>query len=261
MKANFLKHKNKVGSEIRPLYFYQSFKKPVLDARIISFGSCNFNCPYCKRNGCFRDDKGNIINSVSKDIKDIFRICNDAILKNQVVRLSGGDPVMFQTESLLIFKYIKEHKGKSSIAHNGSSPEFAKQFGKYVESAAIDIKGPERYFYKVTNLPKSAAKKMYQNSLKTIQVLLKEKVLVDIRTPIFGFTTLEDLKNIANDINSLKGKTKFWTLRLYKPVEGCSFGVPKQEKILKIIPQIKKLYPNLKIGLRAKWEPSGFLYF
>jgi len=81
MKANFLKHKNKVGSELRPLYFYKSFKKPVVDARIISFGSCNFHCPYCKRKGCFRDDKGNIIDSVSKDIKDIFEICDDAISK------------------------------------------------------------------------------------------------------------------------------------------------------------------------------------
>jgi len=116
---------------------------------------------------------------------------------------------MFQEQSLAIFKYIKEHKGKSSIAHNGSSPEFAKKFSNYVESAAIDIKGPERYFNKVTNLSKPIAKQMYSNSLNTIQILLKKKVLVDIRTPIFGFTTLDDLKKIAKDINSLKGKSKF----------------------------------------------------
>ncbi len=258
-----LLHNGIIGSEIRPLYFYKAMKKRIVDARIISFGACNFACPYCKRNGHFRNQDGSIVSSVFCNIKDLYKVVDDAIKNKQVIRLSGGDPVSFQDASISIARYVKKNNGKLSIAHNGSSPEFVKKIIEIgLESAAIDLKATKKQMNKRTGLRVLGGKKMYEKSIETQKILSDSGVLLDIRTPIFADTKLEDLLELANDIVECGSlKNKFWTLRLYKSVIGCSWKAPDIDKVLKMIKKIKNKYPNLKMGLRAKWEPSGFLYF
>ncbi|APU86900.1 4Fe-4S cluster-binding domain-containing protein [Clostridium botulinum] len=83
---------------------------------IISFGKCNFNCLYCKRNGQFKNKEGNIIKSVSINWNDLKDLIDNAILKGQRIRLSGGDPCMFYKESLYIAKYVWENITKNQYS-------------------------------------------------------------------------------------------------------------------------------------------------
>jgi len=264
MKLRALSHKGEIGGEVRPLYFYKSFGKKVDDARIISFGACNFSCPYCKRNGNFRSSDGSIISSVECSIDDIFKIVDDAIEKKQVIRLSGGDPVVYPEASLEIAKRVKEKKGRLSVAHNGSSPKFIKKLiALGLESAAIDLKGTSEDLGTRAGLKYGMGAKMYRRSIETQDLLSSAGILVDVRTPLFSTVTLDDLLEMAEDIvRGGNGENEFWTLRIYKKVVGCEWEPPRSiENVIWMIKEVKAEFNNLKIGLRAKWEPSGFMYF
>ena len=104
---------------------------------------------------------------------------------------------------------------------------------------------------------------MYDRSLETQRVINKAERLLDVRTPIFSTTTVDDLLHMAKDIAYDKDLSKvFWTLRLYKPVSGCDWEAPRnKESVIWMIQKVKESFPDLKIGLRAKWEPEGFLYY
>jgi len=259
-----LAHKKVIGGEVRPLYFYKSMGMPVVDARIISFGACNFSCPYCKREGNFRASDGSIVSAVEATIEELFSVVDDTVGKDQVVRLSGGDPVVFPEASLAIAKRVRENGGRLSLAHNGSSPSFVKKLVELgLESAAIDLKAPRTDMSHRAGLKNGMGAKMYDRSIETQDILSASGVMVDVRTPIFSITTLDDLLEMAQDITKGgRGDLEFWTLRIYKPVVGCDWEPPRSTgSVIWMIRQIKKEFPSLKMGLRAKWEPNGFLYF
>lgn len=258
-----LTYKGEVGGEVRPLYFYKVMNREICDARIISFGACNFHCSYCKRDGAFVTKSGDIISSIEASEAELLSVCDDAVAKGQVVRISGGDPVMFPAMSMRIAEYVFEKFGKKiSIAHNGSSPALIRKLLPYLESAAIDLKAPISEMGARIGLEQKFGEKMYQRSLQVQDALSDTGILVDVRTPIFATTTLDDMLQLAEDI--MKGgnnKNEFWTWRMYSPIRGCDWLPPKKDAVIWMIKEVKKLYPKLKIGLRAKWEPNGFLYF
>ena len=250
-----------IGKEIRTLCFYKAFNRDIPEARIISFGSCNFNCPYCKRGGAFQYSDGSIIQSVDVAINDIFNICDMAIDNHQIIRLSGGDPVVFPQTVLQIADYVKLKNGRLSIAHNGSSPEFITRIIPFLESAAIDLKATPKMMTVVTNLPTKIAENMYYSSLQCQKILASSGILVEIRTPIFKFNTLDDLLFLASDINQISDVGNvFWTLRIYKEITTCNFNLPNKENILWMAKEIQKLFPMLKIGIRCNWDESNFIF-
>lgn len=262
-KINMLLYKNDIATEIRPAYFLQAFNKDILPMRIFSFGTCNFKCPYCKRDGQHVDNKGNIISSVNISEKQLFKKIDDALNNKEVIRLSGGDPCCYPHTSEKIFKYVKAHGGICSIAHNGSSPIYVKSILKYLDFAAIDFKACTVQDYaKRTGMPINIAQKAMENSLIVQKILSENNVLVDVRTCVFSDTTLQDLLSLADKIyNSGNVSNKFWTVRNYNTVDFCNWKSRDITKTIEDIKIVKQNFPNLKIGLRAKWEATGFLYF
>jgi len=257
-----LTHGGVIGGEIRPIYFLKAFGLPVLQARIMSFGACNFACPYCKRDGQFRNSDGSIITSITASWTDVESVVRDTVAKGQTVRLSGGDPVMFPSESERIGRLVKELGGTFSMAHNGSSPRFALKMADLgLHSAAIDLKSTRRGYGEAIGNSCKRGRMSYDRSLETQHTLAERGVYVDVRTPIFGHTSLDDMLELASDIVKAGGERTFWTWRLYKPVQGCNWSAPDQTAVTWMINQVKAEFPFLHIGLRAKWEPEGFLYF
>lgn len=257
-----LTHQGVVGGEIRPIYFLRHFRMPVPQARILSFGACNFACPYCKRDGQFRSSDGSIITSVDCGIDTLESVVKDAIAHGQVVRLSGGDPVMFPQVAEHLCRLTHDLQGTFSIAHNGSSPRFALSLADCgLHSAAIDLKSTRRGYGEAIGASCKQGRIAYDRSLETQRVLAGRGVYVDVRTPIFQHTSLDDMLELAGDISRSSSERTFWTWRLYKPVSGCDWAAPSQETVTWMISQVKKQFPELPIGLRAKWEPEGFLYF
>lgn len=251
------------GIEVRPLYFTRAFyNNKIANARIISFGKCNVSCIYCKRGCQFIDEQSNPINTINVGLNDVISIIDDACSKGQVVRFSGGDPCMYKKETLLLAKYVMaKYNNKVSIAHNGTSSELVTSLLPYLSSAAIDLKAvPEKIGY-IMGMPSSRGEHLYASSLKTQSLISNSEVLLDVRTPIFGDTTLTELLNMATDIVSNNNtKFTFWTWRLYKPVAYCLLSTPIKEDVLEMMKIVSMAFPNLWLGMRAKWHKGGMIY-
>lgn len=78
-------------SEVREAYFLQAFGRNTKQMRVFSFGRCNYQCPYCKRDGHFRNADGSIIDTSDVGLEEVFRIIDGAVMRGQHVRLSGVD--------------------------------------------------------------------------------------------------------------------------------------------------------------------------
>lgn len=235
--------------------------------RIFSFGKCNVHCPYCKRDCQFIDDDGNVIGTTEVKLEDLFRMAERAVAMNEVVRFSGGDPVMFQRICLAISAYVSELYGKrTSIAHNGSGPNWVKQMLPMMDSAAIDLKAVLEKMGKVMGVSQGAGEKIYHKSLET-QALFSDpttnpnRAILDVRTPVFGDTTFEDMMRLGEDITKGDPRIVFWTWRLYKPVQGCDWPVPDKDVVVDMLKKVSAKYPNHWMGIRAKWHGGGMLYF
>ena len=49
--------------EVREVRFIKVLGREIEKARIVSFGRCNYHCPYCRRDAQFVDEKGNVLSS------------------------------------------------------------------------------------------------------------------------------------------------------------------------------------------------------
>ena len=272
--------KNRIGWETRRLYFSLALtaegkfnKQPVIEdveknyknlpvTRIISFGNCNVVCPYCKRDCQFIDETGNPIISIPIPLMEIARLAEGAQKRNEVIRFSGGDPVVYPRQVLALSEYLmKCHSVKVSIAHNGSGPRWVEKMLPYLSSAAIDLKAVPEKIGKVMGISLEKGEKMYNLSLETQELISQNRILLDTRTPIFGDTTIEEMRRLAEDISKQNNLDyTFWTWRLYKPVEGCDWSVPKKENTVEMIQKVSEEFPDLWMGMRAKWEKGGMLY-
>lgn len=241
-------------NEIRKAFFLTAFGRPVEDMLIISMGACNYNCPYCKRDGQFKGDGNAILNAYDLAMDEVAHIIDRHISDGHRIRLSGGDPCMFPRESLQIAKYCAERYGqKISIAHNGSSPSLIRSLLPYLDYVAIDFKGatPEEIARRsnTTINPSSI-----DNIMQVIEMCQQSGVLVDVRTVIFGDTTIDDLMRIAGRLTG--HNNIFWTLRRYSPVDDCDF-LPSPDDIRSMADYLSNTYV-LPVGYRDKWIGCNF---
>jgi len=261
MKIRVLPYKGTNLSEVRPAFFLKAFGEKVYDMRIFSFGRCNYACPYCKRDGY---DKNNldIEGSVEIDEEEIFRAVDDAIAKGQVIRLSGGDPVCYPNLSLRILKYAKEKGGITSIAHNGSGPEFVAKLAPYLDFASIDFKASSfEQLGQIAGIDREMARKCFANTIRTIKILQEQGIYTDVRTCVFDDTSYEQLIKIAELFQGEDSSNLFWTLRTYSPIDSFDKKAKTPEEMTEMGTKISEKIKNLRIGIRAKWEPGGFQYF
>ena len=185
--------------------------------------------------------------------KDIERdFTDEEIQKARKIRLSSGDPCMFKTQSLEIAKYVRDnYNQKISVAHNGSDYNFIKSIIDYLDYIALDFKGIKKETVeRITGIKNP---KMQQKEI--IELCEKNNVLVDVRTPLFAETDINELKEIGKILE--KYPNVFWTLRKYNEVKGCDFEVPTMDFVTNIAIELKKEFPNLKIGTRNYWK-GGF---
>ena len=271
---------DKVGWETRRLYFDLArgvdglFNiEPVLRVvpdmrtalpvtRIFSFGKCNVSCPYCKRDCQFRDDKGNIIVATQVALRDLFGLAEGAHARGETVRFSGGDPVVFPKETLAIASYMRQrYSAKVSIAHNGSGPAWVGKLASNLSSAAIDLKAVPEKMGAVMGVGRELGEKIYKLSEETQKILCERGVILDVRTPIFGATTLDEMRRLAETVVKNNPRTTFWTWRLYKAVHGCDWEVPQKERVFEMLDRVSEEFQSHWMGVRAKWERGGMMYW
>jgi len=190
-----------------------------------------------------------------------------AVKFNEVIRFSGGDPVVFKKICLAISAYVSELYGrKTSIAHNGSGPEWVKAMLPFLDSAAIDLKAVPEKLGETMGVSPSAGLKLYQRSLETQALFSSAELntngaILDVRTPVFGNTSLDEMIRLGSEVAKSDPKIAFWTWRLYKSVHGCDWPVPEKDKVVAMLKKVSATYPDHWMGIRAKWHGGGMLYF
>ena len=241
--------------EIRKAYFLEAFNRNKEEMAIISFGGCNYHCPYCKRDCQYIDNNGNVIKTKSVSMGDLKTLIDIEAKKGRRIRLSGGDPCAYPAESLEIAKYVaQKYNKKISIAHNGSSYGLVESLINHLDYIALDFKA----FYQDNIKKITGVNKPVMQQEQILNLCLQNGVLVDVRTPIFADTSLEELKKIGKVIS--KFPNAFWTLRKYNEVKGCDFSVPTMDYVTEIAKELKKEFPKLHIGTRNYWK-GGFEIF
>lgn len=275
-KVRILPHGNQIAREKRLLYFGQAVgvdgklsptnRLPAVGktetTRIISFGECNVACPYCKRDCQFIDEHGTPMASTEVLIEDIARIASGAVSRGEVIRFSGGDPVTHPKQTLALADWIDQEYGqKISVAHNGTGSAWVEKLLPRLSSAALDLKAVPEKLGKVMGIHEATGVRYFASSLKTQALISQSQVLLDVRTPVFGDTSVEEMNRLGEAIVGANNLDySFWTWRLYKEVKGCDWPVPDQEKVIEMMKQVSAHYPALWMGMRAKWERGGMLF-
>lgn len=264
MKAYIIPYKGELFQETRKSYFLKAFGEEVKEMRIIPFGKCNYACPYCKRNGY---DKKNCIiaGSVEVEEEQIVMAVQDAIRKQQIVRLSGGDPCMYPEISIRLLEQVKNQNGIGSMAHNGSSPEFVKELvdRNLLDSISVDLKAKDaQTLRKVAGITEKQSYAMWDKTIQTLKLLKNAKrIKVDIRTCVFSDTTYEELLSIGTIIKRYSSEDVFWTLRIYSIVDCFSTKTKTVEDMRELAKKLSSELIGLKIGMRVKWEKGAFYYY
>ena len=245
--------------ETRKADFLAYFGREVETTRIVSFGSCNWHCGYCKRDGHTVDSNGNIVRAIEFSDIEVFSVLEKALENGERIRLSGGDPVMHPADSLKIAKWAMERGHKISMAHNGSNLNFAKMMLPYMDYVAIDLKGDTpAELAKRASISLEEAKKMLVSTIETQKIFADNGVLVDVRTPVFGDTTFDQLCRMAELVVSNGVQNRFWTLRKYNKVKFCDWEVPTGDYVSELAYRVSEKFPELPIGIKEKWRKSGF---
>jgi pyruvate formate lyase activating enzyme len=235
------------------------FGREIETTRIVSFGSCNWHCGYCKRDGHTVDSNGNIVRAVEFSDTEVFSTLEKALENGERIRLSGGDPVMHPMDSLKIAKWAKARGHKISMAHNGSNINFAKMMLPYMDYVAIDLKGDTpKELSKRASIPLIEAERMLKSTIDTQELFASNGVLVDVRTPVFGDTTLDQLLRMAELVVSNGVQNRFWTLRKYNRVKFCDWEVPSGDYITELAEKVSEQFPEIPIGIKEKWRNSKF---
>lgn len=264
MKAYVIPYNGELFKETRKAYFLKAFGEDVKEMRIIPFGKCNYSCPYCKRNGY--DKNSSVINgSIAVEESEIFNAVLDAVNNNQIVRLSGGDPCTYPLLSIKLLQFVKEHGGIGSMAHNGSNPIFVQHLidNNLLDSLSVDLKAetPEK-LGKIAGIPDEQAHIMWDRTIQTIRFLKYAKnVKIDIRTCVFNNTDFEELLNTGKIIQENSNENIFWTLRKYSIVDNFSTKTKDTESMKNIAKNLSAELPDLRIGIRVKWDNGAFFYY
>lgn len=130
--------------------------------------------------------------------------------------------------------------------------------------AALGSKYPDFFTRPLSSfhfVPYCLGERLYALSLETQATISSAGVLMDVRTPVFGDTSLEEMVRLGADVARSNPETTFWTWRLYKPVHGCEWSAPQLETVLEMLARVSSMYPRHWMGIRAKWEKGGMVYF
>lgn len=246
--------------ESRKADFLEAFGREIERTVIISFAGCNFACLYCKRGLQFYDSCGNVIGEKRISLDEIFEKIDQAFNKSVErgekirIRLSGGDPSSFPEESRAIADYVMAKYGqKISLAHNGSDFEYIRGLIDNLDYIAVDYKAFDDTRLRVI----SGVNNPIKDQERILELCQENGVLVDLRMPIFGDTSLDEVLKVAEVANNFRNT--FFTLRKYQKVKDCSFPAPNDERVEELARAAKNKFQNLGIGVRAKWR-GGFIF-
>lgn len=157
---------------------------PEKSAAIIYFANCNYRCPACY-------SKQIIHGKDVKDFEDIFNHLKQNKNWLEGVVLCGGEPTL-QDDISKVAKKIKGLELLVKLDTNGSRPEVIESLinEKIIDYVAMDVKGPQHLYKKVTGIPNLGFKKTEES----MNVLSNSDIDYEFRTTIVPIILKKDGK-------------------------------------------------------------------
>ena len=179
---------------------------------MVSFGTCQFYCPYCLTGGYLpRQDTYRFPNAVDVPIERIKSFIEAQAKLGNPIKFTGGEPILQGKILIELVRLARSHGAYIVVDSNGAVPKFLIKLASEIDQVALDIKGPPRYVERVAGASLDAA---WSKPLAAAHALHHlGNITLEIRTPIFGFTTFDDLIEIASAIP----ESAYWVIRRFLP--------------------------------------------
>ena len=245
-----------LGFEYRPFYnlFSPFYEKGIREEAIILYGYCNFNCIYCKRRGCFKNQNGSIINAREFNLSEIYDFIEKQENETTMIRVSGGEPLIAPSKLLdYIFEKAKRNNFVVSIATNMSLPKRLERILPKLDYLAGDFKASKRYWEKVTKMPLDF---YFSTKLSWIK-WAESKADGEIRINIFPFTNFDDVKEIMDFIIKLK-RVPTIVFRAFRSVSWLNWPSTSNDHIIDLAEKTSKFY-TLPIIVRLHWKKGTLI--
>lgn len=176
---------------------------------LVNVGICNFNCLYCCKGGNAKTKTSEVLPSADRiSIDQIYAFIDQQAHKGHFIKISGGEPTLIWPDILDIMNYCKKKQIYISCDTSGWNVERSKAIANIADQMAIDLKGPPEYVSKITQVDLDLC---WTNVIKSIESCVEIAELLEIRTPVFNFTTIENLILLAQYIPP----KAFWVLRRF----------------------------------------------
>lgn len=177
---------------------------------VISLGICNFKCPYCYIGGGVPRHANPMIFPHARlvSIKTVEKFIVTQAEKGNIIKISGGEPTILPELTDRLIQVAKDHGARVFLDSTGWNPETIKMLINKIDLLALDIKGPKRCVEKITGTNRSLC---WDSVIRSISIARNQDCVLEIRTPIFGFTNYEDLLELVH----LIPKQAFWVIRRF----------------------------------------------
>jgi pyruvate-formate lyase-activating enzyme len=129
---------------------------------------------------------------------------------DRCIQLSGGEITLFQNAVEELLKYGRSLGGYVIANSNASNPEALDRLAEFASAVQIDVKGPPSKVESITGVPIDLC---WTNPMRVLELSSRWTCDFEVVTPIFDFTTLDDLELIARYIP----RHAFWTLKMVTP--------------------------------------------
>ncbi len=229
-----------------------SFEAGVQNILQISFGGCNFKCPWCNVPHLL-DAK----EEYRKPLRDVKAEIRQNISSVEGVVFTGGEPCLQRPSLINLSRFCRENHLKVYVHTNGSKPECINSLleKRLVDTMIVDLKSPfNDTFEKITKSETFfiSNKQLMEDIRDSLKILEKANIDIEIRTTIIPgwMYRKEDLLEIAELIKNIECR---WKLQTFKPDRLVS------KKLSDIVPPSYKFMENLRDYMQKKY-PNTRIY-
>lgn len=212
---------------------------------LVSLGKCNFRCIFCFEKGD-KASMGMMPGAKEMDYEEIERFVIDEVKKGNPIKITGGEPSLFEDVVSRLSQVVKEHDGYVQLDTNGSLPDVCDRLSKMVDSIGLDLKGDVDRIETLTGTGKDLS---YHRVLETIKRSNEWECKVEFKTIIFDFTDLGHLEGLYQ----ILPKKAYWELKSYRPHEGVErspkdvdLNPPSKGHMIGLVNEMVKRHPDLK---------------
>lgn len=175
---------------------------------LINIGVCNFRCVYCCKGGGLPREGLNLPGAEYFEIHEIENFIKEQVTKGNAIKISGGEPTIFINITMRLIKYARNLGAYVSCDTSGYDPEKTLVLAKQVNQLAIDLKGASRYAKQISGV---GLKLSWKNPIISIKRTANLVETLEIRTPVFSFTSINDLLELSEYIPD----NAYWVLRRF----------------------------------------------